>query len=299
MQLTQFKTRNSFYWIDLFGNPYKKCNKCSQIKGQEDMCYSKSESFGFAAFCIVCRKEKDRLRLLDPLEKQKAKERVLKCNRKKGTLPRHHRYKYPNFPKTKIVLSKCEITGKEFYTPKSKTSIVHKDCNIKGDYRRPLLLAKALRNHGRFHNCSHCYKSFDLIVNGLIQSVSNGNNITVFNAYCSIECRINYSKETLREANRRRRARKRIGYAEVIRPEFIYKRDKFKCWICNEKVIVINTKDNMKEPKAATLDHVIPLAKGGTHSIDNIKTCCRECNSIKSDTIIQGTQINIFSYASV
>ena len=73
MQLTQFKTRNSFYWIDLFGNPYKKCNKCSQIKGQEDMCYSKSESFGFTAFCKSCRKEKDRLRLLDPKEKEKAK----------------------------------------------------------------------------------------------------------------------------------------------------------------------------------------------------------------------------------
>ena len=306
MQLTQFKTRNSFYWIDLFGNPYKKCNKCSQIEGEADMCYSKSESFGFTAFCKSCRKEKDRLRLLDPKEKEKAKERSQNYNKRKGILSWEKYYskktissKYNKAPKTKIVLCKCEITGKEFYTPKSKTSIVHKDCNIKGDYRRPLLLAKALRNHGRFHNCSHCYKSFDLIENGLIQSITDGNTKVSFNPYCSIKCRTNYSKETLREKARRVRARKRIGYVEVIRPEFIYKRDKFKCWICNEKVIVINTKDNMKEPKAATLDHVIPLAKGGTHSIDNIKTCCRECNSIKSDTIIQGTQINIFSYASV
>jgi 5-methylcytosine-specific restriction endonuclease McrA len=297
MQLTEYKTKNSVYWIDLYGNAYKKCTKCQKVKGEFNMCYSKSESFGFAAFCKECRKEKDKLRAQNPIEKEKALLRVKKHYRTKN--PNIKTYNYNSAPKANIVLCKCEITGKEFYYKKTKQlPIVHNNCNIKGDYSKPELLAKALKKHGRFHVCSYCSKSFDLILKGLIQSITNGNNKVLFNPYCSVQCRINYSKQTLSESNRRRRARKRIGYVEVIRPELIYKRDKFKCWICNDKVIIINTKDNNNEPKAATLDHVIPLAKGGTHSIDNIKTCCRQCNSIKSDNIIHGTQLNIFSYAS-
>jgi 5-methylcytosine-specific restriction endonuclease McrA len=31
--------------------------------------------------------------------------------------------------------------------------------------------------------------------------------------------------------------------------------------------------------RATTVDHVIPLAKGGTHELANLRAACRTCNS--------------------
>jgi hypothetical protein len=52
----------------------------------------------------------------------------------------------------------------------------------------------------------------------------------------------------------------------------LFERDNWTCHYCGQKV----TEQN------ATLDHLIPQYKGGTHSKDNLKTCCLMCNSIKS-----------------
>ena len=34
-------------------------------------------------------------------------------------------------------------------------------------------------------------------------------------------------------------------------------------------------------PAELTLDHVVPLARGGTSSKGNMVTCCKECNNLK------------------
>lgn len=306
MELTEFKTKNSYYWLDIYGNPYKKCNKCGKIGGENSMCYSKSESFSFASFCIECRKEKDRLRMLNPLEKEKGKERVIKWYRKNGTISiedykknRVIKSNYINAKKTNIMLCKCEITGKDFFSKRSKSiPIVHPKCNIKGSYKKPNLLAKALLNYGRFHNCNYCFNIIDLINNGIIINIGN-DTIRSVGCFCNTNCSKLYSKQSNTERHRRRRARLRTNIVETIRPEQIYIRDKYKCWICGCKVISTYGKDNCYNKDAATLDHVIPLAKGGTHTKENIKTACRQCNAIKSDKIIEGTQVNIFSYASI
>lgn len=45
------------------------------------------------------------------------------------------------------------------------------------------------------------------------------------------------------------------------------------CHYCGQK---------MTEP---TLDHVVPLSKGGSDSFDNTVAACLECNKSKGDTI--------------
>jgi hypothetical protein len=52
----------------------------------------------------------------------------------------------------------------------------------------------------------------------------------------------------------------------------VFERDGYQCRYCGSAVT----------PDSATLDHIKPVSEGGTHSIDNLVTCCLKCNSIKS-----------------
>lgn len=54
----------------------------------------------------------------------------------------------------------------------------------------------------------------------------------------------------------------------------VYKRDGFKCHYCGRDA---KTTDVVLE-----IDHVIPIARGGTDDPQNLITGCRECNSAKS-----------------
>jgi 5-methylcytosine-specific restriction endonuclease McrA len=53
----------------------------------------------------------------------------------------------------------------------------------------------------------------------------------------------------------------------------IYLRDNYSCQYCGISVT----------EHTATLDHVIPLSKGGRGTWDNLATACRACNGKKSD----------------
>lgn len=52
----------------------------------------------------------------------------------------------------------------------------------------------------------------------------------------------------------------------------------WRCYICGHKVSddVAATRD-----RKATIDHVVPLEKGGPHDWQNVKACCRKCNIAK------------------
>lgn len=62
----------------------------------------------------------------------------------------------------------------------------------------------------------------------------------------------------------------------------VYKRDNYRCRKCGRK-----TND-------LEIDHIIPIAKGGKTTFDNLQTLCKRCNEIKSD-IIEPVTINTFN----
>lgn len=65
----------------------------------------------------------------------------------------------------------------------------------------------------------------------------------------------------------------------------LYKRDKGICYICKRKC-EWNDKKGFAVGKAyPTIEHLIPLARGGKHSWSNVRLACKECNSKKSDSI--------------
>lgn len=54
------------------------------------------------------------------------------------------------------------------------------------------------------------------------------------------------------------------------RRDEIYKRDDYKCKYCDS-------------PNNLTLDHIIPISKGGTNTSNNLNTCCESCNQAKGN----------------
>lgn len=96
--------------------------------------------------------------------------------------------------------------------------------------------------------------------------------------YCSEECR--------RRNNNRRKSAKRRGYKQKIPLTKLYSRDKGICYICGcscdfddyemiDGAFVVG-------PSYPTVEHVIPLCRGGDDSWENVKLACHKCNSAKS-----------------
>jgi 5-methylcytosine-specific restriction endonuclease McrA len=57
----------------------------------------------------------------------------------------------------------------------------------------------------------------------------------------------------------------------------VYLRDNFTCQYCGDQL----------NDKTLSIDHVIPVSKGGRNRWDNLTTSCRKCNSHKSDKAIK------------
>lgn len=82
----------------------------------------------------------------------------------------------------------------------------------------------------------------------------------------------------------RRRAAQRGTAAEAIRPRDIFERDDWTCGICREPV---DPALAAPHPKSPSVDHVIPLSRGGTHTRDNVQTAHLGCNCRKGARLIE------------
>ena len=91
--------------------------------------------------------------------------------------------------------------------------------------------------------------------------------------YCSASCGRMTGKS-------RHRARKRNAEHEPYRRIAIFERDGWRCHICGKR---INRSLGCSHPMGATLDHIVPLAKGGADAAYNVAAAHRVCNSIKRD----------------
>lgn len=72
-----------------------------------------------------------------------------------------------------------------------------------------------------------------------------------------------------------RRARKLNATTEIFLRTEIFDRDKWVCQICHKKV---NKKLKYPDPMSASLDHTIPLSRGGAHSRKNTQLTHLVCN---------------------
>lgn len=105
-----------------------------------------------------------------------------------------------------------------------------------------------------------------------------------FSRVCGKRCKARYWKRRnparRRLLNERHRMRKRGAFVADVIARVIFERDAWICQLCKGPV-----RQDLPagHPRAATLDHVVPLSRGGTHEPANVQLAHHACNSSKRD----------------
>lgn len=72
------------------------------------------------------------------------------------------------------------------------------------------------------------------------------------------------------------------GYWSAVSRIEVFERDNWTCYICGGQCLR-QWSDGRKEPLAPAIDHVVPVSKGGSHAMDNVRCIHRICNAAKKD----------------
>lgn len=108
--------------------------------------------------------------------------------------------------------------------------------------------------------------------------------------WCSESCRREYRKRQKIAANllrkqtrRRREAIKRGVRHERYNASDIYSRDNWMCGLCGKPIW---KRAKVPHAKAATIDHIVPLSRGGDDVRSNVQAAHFICNSTKNNKMI-------------
>lgn len=102
------------------------------------------------------------------------------------------------------------------------------------------------------------------------------------NRYCKWCCKVNRALEGVRRRDRKskmsfrqRHRAKLLGTAcdDTITLAKVFKRDHGRCASCKKWV----------QPKHASMDHKLPLSRGGTHTWGNVQLMHLKCNLVKGN----------------
>lgn len=95
-------------------------------------------------------------------------------------------------------------------------------------------------------------------------------------------CCVDHARKSQRRvAKGKRRSNSESGWNRRIDPIDVFKRDGWKCQSCG-----CDTPRELRGQMvddAPEMDHIVPLSKGGEHSMDNVQCLCRVCNVFKAD----------------
>lgn len=109
--------------------------------------------------------------------------------------------------------------------------------------------------------------------------------------YCSNKCNCKHYK-TGTISDRLRKRGRADEYRDCIPLDEVIERDNGICYLCGCKTSKDDSwldayGNHVCGDTYPTRDHVIPIAKGGTHTWDNVRLACRRCNSIKNDRLLE------------
>lgn len=78
-----------------------------------------------------------------------------------------------------------------------------------------------------------------------------------------------------RQDSAARRARLRGATVDIVKPFEIAERDHWTCALCSEAIPLVA---KWPHPLSLSIDHVVPLAKGGAHAASNVQASHLRCN---------------------
>lgn len=118
-------------------------------------------------------------------------------------------------------------------------------------------------------DCRHCGSSFTVRRTGGPKPP----------AFCSAVCN---RRHVNAEARYRRRSRLKVAFVAPVYRAKIFERDGWCCQLCD---LPLERDAVVPDPNAPTIDHIIPLALGGTHEPSNVQAAHFLCNATKGDRV--------------
>ena len=176
----------------------------------------------------------------------------------------------------KVCCPICEAKGKEERNAIIKRQKL-KEAEAKVEAKHRKRLEQAIQSEARKHPCVICGK------------------LTVYKYCCCGKCS-RKRNNNIKEVRRRAKLRNAIVDKDITL-ESVYRRDRGVCYICGG---LCNWNDREVRDECVvcgnsypSLDHVIPLAKGGLHEWGNVRLAHRVCNSLKADNDIPLVKISL------
>jgi hypothetical protein len=208
-------------------------------------------------FCAVCKK---------PFIPKAGRNAGKCCSRECGFVyyRQWHEETRANHPHSKVSVITCEVCGKVFVGHGSSisASVCSDDCRMEQARRKT-----RLRKHGR-EGYSH----------GVV--VCACGRVEVFAKWFRGSEKCVRCKK--RDAKRHRKHIKRTkNGGEQFTLRDVFDRDHGRCQLCRRKVTMPTGKWSKR---MATIDHIVPVTKGGNHTLVNVQLCCAMCNSEKNDS---------------
>jgi hypothetical protein len=182
------------------------------------------------------------------------------CGRQCGELLRRREGSLP-WPQTLLVWRECAECNRVISHPQWERCL---DCRTRP---RPSYLPRSGAIEQRV--CPDCGETFTFVV-----------RISRKPHRCP-PCQAAAYRESRREAHRRRRAREVNAPGDHnVDGRAVHARDGWVCQLCGEE---IDREAVAPAPWSPSIDHVMPLSRGGEHSMANVQSAHYWCNSVKSD----------------
>lgn len=235
----------------------KKCSKCSETKTIDSFGKDKNRKDGRFPQCRDCRRTPEHAKKLQSA-RENMKRGLKSCSKCKKIKPLKAFHKDPQ--KATGYASSCADCHRE--RRRKKAAAWHADRERIQD-----MISKG------FSECLSCSK-----VKPLAEFEKSSKRLGGVTRKC-LECSAKY---------RRRYGLQRLKANRDYRKIDIFKRDSYICYICDKQ---LSPDTPWPDPLCPTIEHVIPLARGGADLESNVKTACWGCNNKKSTNMPQPVTI--------